>query len=411
MEQTWHTPLASTLAARLREARTELTGRWLERIVDRVALTPNRVFPSDQLLDHMPLLIDAIADYLEDPAQPVAADTPVVVHARALGELRHTQSFDEYEILKEYEILGGILYSHLSRTADALDVPFTAQDMLACAHRVFQGVVVAQQATVTQFVHLMKLRVKEREDRLRAFNRMLTHEFRNRVGAAFGAAQLLELPDISDTQRSELGGVVFRNMDAMRLMLDNLLQLTRVDDDTRSQRRVRLPDAAAEAARQLRDMARANGVTIVLDEHLPEVEVNAAAVELCLTNLLANAIKYCDATQAERRVEVTGCVVLGDDAPREVVVEVRDNGIGVPPTERERLFERFFRADNAFRSDTAGTGLGLSIVRETVESLGGRVWAEFPAKGSVFAFSLPCRREADAEAIAEQSAHQVCQEA
>jgi hypothetical protein len=101
MEHTSPSSLATTLAKRMREARSDLTGRWLERILDRVALTPNRVFPSDDLLDHMPLLIEGIADYLENPAEPVAADTPVVVHARALGELRYTQAFDEYEILKE----------------------------------------------------------------------------------------------------------------------------------------------------------------------------------------------------------------------------------------------------------------------------------------------------------------------
>jgi signal transduction histidine kinase len=412
MELTSPSSLATTLAKRMREARSDLTGRWLERILDRVALTPNRVFPSDDLLDHMPLLIEGIADYLENPAEPVAADTPVVVHARALGELRYTQAFDEYEILKEYEILGGILYSHLTRVSASLGITCSADELLACAHRVFQGVVVAQQATVTHYMQLMKLRVREREDRLRAFNRTLTHEVRNRVGAALGAAQLLELANISEAQRTELSGVVFRNMDAMRVMLDNLMELSRIDDDTRRERRVRLPDAAAEAARQLRDMARTSGVTIRIDGALPDVEVNAAAVELCLTNLISNAIKYSDPGEAERRVEVLGCVVLADDeSPREVVIEVRDNGIGVPESSRVRLFERFFRADNAAGSEAEGTGLGLSIVRETVQALGGRVWAEFPAKGAVFAFALPCRRVHDATAIAAQRRDPVCQEA
>ena len=380
--------------------------------MDRVALTPNRVFPTDELLDHMPLLIDGIAAYLEDPGHPLIADTPVVVHARQLGELRHAQAFDEYEILKEYEILGGILYTHLARSADALGLQCTAPDLLAASHRVFQGVIAAQQATITQYVQLMKVRVREREDRLRAFNRMLTHEFRNRVGAAFGAAQLLDLPGLSETQRTELSGVVFRNMDGMRVMLDNLLELTRIDDDTRHQRRVLLPDAAAEVIRQLRDMARAHDVTVTLDKRLPGVEVNAAAVELCLTNLVANAIKYSDPRESSRVVEVTGCVTIAEDGtPREVVIEVRDNGIGVPPDARDHLFDRFFRAENAYRATAEGTGLGLSIVRETVQSLGGRVWAEFPAKGSVFMLALPCRRADDAKAIASQPVQPVCQEA
>ena len=412
MDETSHASLATALATRMRESRLELTGRWLERIVDRVSLTPNRVFPTDELLDHMPLLVEGIADYLENPNQPVVADTPVLVHARELGELRYAQAFDEYEILKEYEILGSILYAYLTRTASSLGTTWPADELIACAHRVFQGVVVAQQATVTHYVHLMKLRVREREDRLRAFNRTLTHEIRNRVGAALGAAQLLDLPGMSDAQRVELSGVVFRNMDAMRVLLDNLMELSRIDDDTRLQRRVRLPEAAAEAARQLRDMARSRGVAIRLDDALPDVEINAAAVELCLTNLLANAIKYSDPAEPSRRVDVSGCIILAaDESPREVIIEVRDNGIGVPTPARAHLFERFFRAENASRSDSEGTGLGLSIVREIVQSLGGRAWAEFPEKGSVFALALPCRRAEDARAIEAQAKEPICQEA
>jgi signal transduction histidine kinase len=80
------------------------------------------------------------------------------------------------------------------------------------------------------------------------------------------------------------------------------------------------------------------------------------------------------------------------------VVEVLDNGIGVPSEARSKLFDRFFRAlsgDSAI--EVEGTGLGLSIVRETVDMLGGRAWAEpVTGGGSLFAFSLPCRRSTDA---------------
>jgi K+-sensing histidine kinase KdpD len=80
------------------------------------------------------------------------------------------------------------------------------------------------------------------------------------------------------------------------------------------------------------------------------------------------------------------------------VIRVRDNGLGVPPDRRDRLFEQYYRAhEETVTAD--GTGLGLSIVQDTVSSLGGRAWAEFPDDGgSVFAFSLPSRRSEDAAA-------------
>lgn len=393
MDLTVHCPLAGILAARLRSARNDLTARWLERIAARVALEPNRVFPTDDLLDHVPLLIGGIASYLEDPASMIAADMLVIDKARELGALRHAQGFNQFEILKEFEILGGILLAFIGDVAEQSDAPCGRADLLACAQRVFHAVSLVQEATTTQYLQLMTQRLAEREERLRAFNRTLTHEFRNRIGASLGAGQILGMNGIPDDKREQLALVVVRNAQGMQGVLDNLLELSRVGSDARQQRHVRLPQAAAESSRQVREMAQLHGVAITLSPDLPDVEINAAAVELCLTNLISNAIKYNDPAKTDRWIEVRGRIEEGDgDRNRSVVVEVVDNGIGVPVDERQRLFERFFRADAATASGIEGTGLGLSIVRETINSLGGAVSAEFPAQGSIFSFTLPCRR-------------------
>src|SRR4051812_4930071 len=100
------TALARHLAARIRESRAIITGRWLDRIAARVTIPAPRIFPTDELLDHIPLLIDGIAQQVESAADSIPADSLVVHHARELGALRHAQGFSEYEILKEFEILG-----------------------------------------------------------------------------------------------------------------------------------------------------------------------------------------------------------------------------------------------------------------------------------------------------------------
>src|SRR5215211_3551536 len=100
--------LAGALAERMRANREELTRRWLDRIAARVELDPNKVFPTDDLLDHVPMLMDKIADYIENPSDEITADAPVTGKAIELGELRWSQGFDAHEILKEYEILGGV---------------------------------------------------------------------------------------------------------------------------------------------------------------------------------------------------------------------------------------------------------------------------------------------------------------
>ncbi|MEO6879157.1 MAG: histidine kinase dimerization/phospho-acceptor domain-containing protein, partial [Gemmatimonadaceae bacterium] len=247
-------PLAGVLAVRLREARTELTARWLERIAARVSTEPNRIFPSDQLLNHVPLLIDGIADYLEDPSAEIGSDTPVIGKAVELGALRHEQGFDAYEILKEYEILGGILFAHLARVADEVDQQCENGELLVCGHRVFRAVSIIQQTTTAHFLRLADEQVAEREDRLRAFNRTVSHEIKNQIGTILGASEVLR--DIGETlpraERLKFLEIISNNARIMRGTIENLVELSRLQTDPRQHRHVRLPEAAAESVRQLR---------------------------------------------------------------------------------------------------------------------------------------------------------------
>ncbi|HMG00014.1 MAG TPA: HAMP domain-containing sensor histidine kinase [Gemmatimonadaceae bacterium] len=388
--------LAKALADEMRSNREELTHRWLGRISARVTLDPNRIFPTDALLDHVPLLILGIADYIENPGRVILSEVPVVAKAMELGELRFSQGFDEYEVLKEYEIFGGILFSFLSRVVDDIEEPCSRGELLACAHRLFLAVALIQQATLTHYLSLVKERLNEREQRLRGFNRALSHEMGNLIGTIAGAAEILELGAVSPEQHRIMTSMIVRNSANMKVTLTNLVELSRVDENARQSRHIALPNAAAEVARQLRESARAHGVEIRLADDLPAIDVSAAAFELCLSNLLANAIKYSDPSKDKRWVEVRARVTGSDDAARaETVVEVHDNGLGVPETKRANLFERFFRAHEDSNGAIAGTGLGLSIVRETITSLGGRAWADFRDDGTTFFFTMPNRRAED----------------
>ncbi|HEY0970105.1 MAG TPA: ATP-binding protein [Gemmatimonadales bacterium] len=394
MDMTLTCPLAAHLAALIRGSSNELAERWLERIAARVTLEPDRIFPTEELLDHVPLLMEGIADYVEDPSRELRGQIPVIGKAMELGELRFSQGFDAYQILKEYEVLGGILFTYLASEVDTIDEECTRAELLVCAHRVYRAIAVIQQATTTQYLEHAAAQVRKREDRLRSFDRALTHEFKNQLHAATGAVQMLQMEEVAESDRKRLRAVISRNLEEMRTRLDALLDLTRLEYDSRRQRGVLLPRAAAEAARVLRERAAARGVEIRLADDMPAVEVHAAAVELCLSNYLSNAIKYSDQSRPERWAEVRARFADSPEHGRELVVEVADNGLGVPEDARSRLFGRFVRAHETV-TGVEGTGLGLSIVEDTVKALGGRVWACFPDEGgSIFAFALPWRRGA-----------------
>jgi signal transduction histidine kinase len=382
-------PLATVLARMLRQEKENLVRRWLDRIADRVALAPSAIFPSEDLLDHVPLLIDGIADYLQDPVEEITADVPVIPKAMELGALRHEQGFSAHQILREYEILGGVLFSYLTRIVDEIDQPCTRGELLACGQRLFRAIAVIQQHTTEHFLRRGEERVKEREERLRRFNRAVSHELKNRIGTVSGALAMLNEEWILEdpARRARFISIATNNANGMGETLDSLIELSRIEFDRATMRNVLLPDAAAEVRRQLRDFASARGVRVDLAEDLPWVEVPAAAIELALSNYISNGIKYRDRSKPERWVRVEG-ELRPSGSGTEVVVRVRDNGVGVPETGRERLFERFFRPNQTVTGEE-GYGLGLSLVRETIQAAGGQVWAEFPGEGACFGFWVP----------------------
>ena len=395
MDITATCPLATDLAERMRAASRDLTRRWLDRISARVTIEPQRVFPSDELLDHVPQLIEGIADYIENPADEITTDLHVVSCATELGALRLHQGFDAHEILKEYEILGGVLFTFATREVETLGTPCSEGEILTFSHRLFRAIAVVEQVTTSQYLRSLGEKVNEREEQLRRFNRMVSHELKNKVGAVLGAGELVKEGWISPEEREKFIDIVLQNAKALQQMLDNLTELSRLDGDSRRQRNIMLREAVTEVTRQQRELLRSNNVQIDLERDLPLVEVNAAAVELCLSNYLSNAVKYANPSATERWVKVHACIE-GDDNVEDalLVVRVEDNGIGVPEDKRAKLFERFFRA-NEVAPDVEGTGLGRSLVRETVEAIGGRAWAEFDKATTVFAFAMPCRRRND----------------
>lgn len=119
-----------------------------------------------------------------------------------------------------------------------------------------------------------------------------------------------------------------------------------------------------------------------IDPSIDTIYGEAVMIEETVTNMLLNAVKY---TPAGGRV---GIEASQDGAF--VQVKITDTGIGVPPADLTRIFEEFYRADNARATERDGTGLGLALAKEVVERHGGRIWAQNnPGGGSTFTFTLP----------------------
>jgi two-component system sensor histidine kinase VicK len=133
--------------------------------------------------------------------------------------------------------------------------------------------------------------------------------------------------------------------------------------------------------------ARKAGVKIYFDrptEPMPHVSIDPKHLSLAVTNLLENAIRY-----NVENGEVTVKIDKMADKPF-VVVSVKDTGIGVPPEALAKLFTKFYRADNAVKSQTEGSGLGLYIAKNIITAHGGQIWAESELnRGTTISFALP----------------------
>jgi len=340
------------------------------------------VFPSHQLLDHVPGIILEIARYLDAPHdEEFAANTSVMEKARELGLLRHGQQASVHQILREYELLGSVLESFVAEQTRRFVPRPEPPECLDAARRVGHAVQTLMQITVDTFIAAYTETITRQTEQLASFNRMVGHELRNPLNTIQLVVGILSASGDEDliASRSRLADLLQRNLTRMAAMLRRLeaIALAREEIDTPSVQAVDVGAIASEVARQLDEMAKARGVEIRVVPDLPFVKVEPARLELALLNLVSNAIKYCDPAKPARWVEIGKPPAPA--AAGHWAVAVSDNGIGIPADALPHLLHRrFFRAhghrDEELGND--GTGLGLSIVRECVTSLGGTVALE-----------------------------------
>jgi PAS domain S-box-containing protein len=229
---------------------------------------------------------------------------------------------------------------------------------------------------------------EHRIERLKSdFVSTISHELRTPLAAIYGAALTLRRTDIvlGHDQRDGLLSVIASESDRLARIVHDVLYASRIEAGSLD---VTIESADAEAlARAIVDAARIHkpdGIEILFaaPRHLPRVAADPDKVSQVLSNLLENAVKYSpDGGEVELTLEPIG---------RSMRFSVRDEGIGIPRGERERVFEKFYRLDPDLTRGVGGTGLGLYICREVIRRMGGRIWVQSgPGRGSTFLFELP----------------------
>jgi signal transduction histidine kinase len=337
----------------MQEERVELARRWLDRLQEIVTIHRLDVFPSHQLLEHIPEVIAQIARHVEAPdAVSLESNTEVVKRAAALGELRHTQHASVHQLLREYRVLADLLEEFIAgevqRMANA-DPAAVVQAM----RRVGEGVRVLQQHTVDTFVANYTGMIERQTAQLRNFSRLVSHEIRQPLAVLQVIAKALPVRD-HDPDAIRMLDIFDRSV--LRLAevtgnLERLARVTRATDLSPNERAVDLTEVAHTAAAQLTALAAEHGVDVTIRPNLPTVQMDPARAELVFLNLLANAIEFADPAKARREVEVSRG--SGDEPS----VIVRDNGIGMTPARLQTVFREFVRAHAQREDDVRAWGL------------------------------------------------------
>ncbi len=212
--------------------------------------------------------------------------------------------------------------------------------------------------------------------------RTVSHDLRSPVTAMVTAGAAVRAPDLTAAERDELGSLVVEEGTRLARLIDDLLDLSKLEADTAVPRLAEcLLEEVIDAA--LAAQPREAKFEVQIDPSLPPVRADFVQVERVLANLLENATRYSDG-----KTVIVRARPVGDRA----IIRVIDRGPGVPEVERERIFEPFYRTNGKSATADAGSGLGLAIAKGFVETNGGRIWVESSGgQGSTFVVELPAK--------------------
>ena len=345
----------------------------------------------------------------------LAAFTVVAIAVSAIAELAHASGQESERRRAEAdlaaalarELLGGsatpsALGVASRRVADGLDIPSAAIELgsvagdprrLALALGATDGEQIAtllvpralSDATIDrlrkQVAPALRTEGLRRSDGVKtALLRAVSHDLRSPLTAIVAAGHALGASSLSAEERTELSSAVVEEGTRLASLVDNLLDLSKLQAGKAQPRRdwTSLEDVLI-AARE--GLGGPGEVRMSIDPDVPEIRADAAQLERAFANLLENARRYSRGLPVSVHARRNG---------QRVIVQVVDQGPGIEPAERERIFEPFYRASHPGVEQGTGSGLGLAIAKGFIEVGDGEISVEsLPGQGTSFVVSLP----------------------
>jgi len=228
---------------------------------------------------------------------------------------------------------------------------------------------------------------------------VVAHQIQAPLSAVKWTISMLKNGDAGklSTSQQELADKAFKSNDRAIHLIQEVLSANRLQSGNveLSLAPVPLLDVVHNSITELSEIAKDKGVKIIIKDvkgELPIVEIDREKIRNAFENLLDNAIKYTPGG---------GSVTVGIiEEEEDIMIYVEDTGIGIPESDEEHIFSKFYRGDNAKSAGINGTGLGLFITRGVIEKHGGKIWFEDKRRdlhsdsdGVRFSFTIPLKKD------------------
>jgi Osmosensitive K+ channel histidine kinase len=279
--------------------------------------------------------------------------------------------------------VGEVMFGTLVTVKPAGGRPFSRAERLLLESAAKQASAALERARLDAKVRQAQLEAETNQLRAAMFS-SVTHDLRTPLASIMaGVTSLLDESAVHDrSQERELLVTIREETDRLNRLVGNIMDLAKIRAGALIPARelTAIDEIVVSVLQRLRSNLAAFKVRADLQPDLPEVMVDPVQIDQVLTNLVENAARYAP-TGSEIEVKVL-------DAGDVIRVRVSDQGVGIPPQDRERVFEAFYRGHAS--PERPGSGLGLAIVRAIVLAHGGRVWIEeVPVGGTAVVFDLP----------------------
>ena len=212
----------------------------------------------------------------------------------------------------------------------------------------------------------------------------IAHEIKTPLTAIQGSSEMISESWVPEEQRLEMAGLIHKESKRLTGLVHTFLSVERLASGSipLEKRPVALRQGCEEVVERGRLYAARKNIRVEL--RAPDIQLKAdqELLSFALYNLITNGVKYSPKS--------TSILVAAEDGPAMVTVSVADQGQGILPAERERIFERFYRTKLDEKGSEEGTGIGLALVKEIVQQHGGQIFVESqPGAGSRFTKTLP----------------------